>query len=134
MGPAPSVCCWRAPRPGSAGARQRRGGCSGTRAGGATLRRGGGGVPGPAGAGGGRAATTRRLLGDSAEESDLPPGWGAFPWAGVGRERTTALKATFALSGLARVLATARAAADEAGVRLHLRGSGGAGVLYGAMD
>ena len=82
----------------------------------------------------GRAATTRQLLGGSAEESDLPPGWGTFPWAGTDGGRTTALKVTFALSGLARVLATARAAADDAGVRLHLRGSGGAGVLYGAVD
>jgi glycolate oxidase FAD binding subunit len=82
----------------------------------------------------GRAAITRQLLGGSAEESDLPPGWGTFPWAGTNRGRTTALKVTLELSGLARVLATARAAADEAGVRLHLRGSGGAGVLYGAVS
>lgn len=80
----------------------------------------------------GRVATTRQLLGRSAEESDLPAGWGAFPWAGRRPEQTTALKATFALSGLARVLATARTAAAGAGARLHLRGSGGAGVLYGA--
>jgi glycolate oxidase FAD binding subunit len=82
----------------------------------------------------GRAATTRQLLGGSAQEGDLPTGWGTFPWAGMGRGRTTALKATFALSGLARVLATARAAADQAGMGLHLRGSGGAGVLYGAAE
>src|SRR5204862_1068580 len=76
-----------------------------------------------------RSDATRELLGASAEESDLPGGWGAFPWAGSDDGRATALKATFALSGLARVLATAGSAAEEAGVRLHLRGSGGAGVL-----
>jgi glycolate oxidase FAD binding subunit len=83
----------------------------------------------------GRAAATLRLLGpDAREESALPSGWGAFPWAAEGTDRRqTALKATFALSGLARVLAAARTAADDAGVRLDLRGSGGAGVLYGAL-
>jgi glycolate oxidase FAD binding subunit len=81
----------------------------------------------------GRAATTRELLGSSAEEGDVPDGWGAFPWAGSDGDRATALKATFALSGLARVLATARSVAEEAGLGLHLRGSGGAGVLYGAV-
>jgi glycolate oxidase FAD binding subunit len=88
-----------------------------------------------------RAATTRRLLGSGAEEGGPPEGWGAFPWAGgLGATalkatalKATALKATFALSGLARVLATARSAAADAGVPLALRGSGGAGVLYGAL-
>lgn len=80
-----------------------------------------------------RAATTRHLLGAEAEEDDPPEGWGAFPWAAAGGGRGTALKATFALSGLARVLATARAAAADAGLALHLRGSAGAGVLYGAV-
>jgi glycolate oxidase FAD binding subunit len=79
----------------------------------------------------GRAATARELLGAAAEEGDLPEGWGAFPWAGG--PRATALKATFALSGLARVLSAARSAAAEAGLALDLRGSGGAGVLYGAL-
>jgi glycolate oxidase FAD binding subunit len=81
----------------------------------------------------GRTATTRQLLGDTAEEGDPPPGWGTFPWAGMNGGRPTAIKATFALSGLARVVATTRAAAAEAGMGLHLRGSGGAGVLYGAV-
>jgi glycolate oxidase FAD binding subunit len=81
----------------------------------------------------GRATTTRGLLGSPAEESDVPGGWGAFPWAGWDGDRATALKATFALTGLARVLGTARSAAEEVGLRLHLRGSGGAGVLYGAV-
>ncbi|SFK76236.1 FAD-binding oxidoreductase [Geodermatophilus ruber] len=80
----------------------------------------------------GRTATTRQLLGAGAEEGDLTDGWGAFPWAGAAR-RATAFKTTFALSGLARVLATARTAAAEAGVPLELRGSAGAGVLYGAL-
>jgi glycolate oxidase FAD binding subunit len=80
-----------------------------------------------------RSDAARELLGASAEESDLPGGWGAFPWAGSEDGRATALKATFALSGLARVLAAARSGAEEAGVALHLRGSGGAGVLYGAV-
>jgi glycolate oxidase FAD binding subunit len=82
----------------------------------------------------GRAATTLQLLGAGARgESEEPPGWGIFPWVGAGSDRSTALKATFALSGLARVLGTARAAAAEAGLRLDLRGSAGAGVLYGAV-
>jgi glycolate oxidase FAD binding subunit len=81
-----------------------------------------------------RTSTTLQLLGATAREEDgVPPGWGAFPWAGAGPDRPTALKATFALSGLARVLETARAAAADAGVALDLRGSGGAGVLYGAV-
>jgi len=81
-----------------------------------------------------RSAVARELLGAWAEEDDLPGGWGAFPWAGSEDGRPTALKATFALSGLARVLAAARSAAEQAGVELHLRGSGGAGVLYGAVS
>jgi glycolate oxidase FAD binding subunit len=81
----------------------------------------------------GRVATTRQLMGAAAEESDVPGDWGAFPWAGADGDRPTLLKATFPLTGLARVLATARSAAEAAGVELRLRGSGGAGVLYGAV-
>ena len=82
----------------------------------------------------GRTETTLGLFGEGAEAPvDLPPGWGAFPWTGSDGGRPTALKATFALSGLARVLQTARAAATEAGIALDLRGSAGAGVLYGAV-
>ena len=86
----------------------------------------------------GRRAHRRHARGCSgptrARQTELPPGWGAFPWAADGADRRqTALKATFALSGLARVLDAARTAADAAGVRLDLRGSGGAGVLYGAL-
>jgi glycolate oxidase FAD binding subunit len=81
-----------------------------------------------------RTATTLQLLGSAGrEETEVPPGWGAFPWDGAGAQRSTALKATFGLSGLARVLGTARAAAADAGLRLDLRGSAGAGVLYGAV-
>jgi glycolate oxidase FAD binding subunit len=73
-----------------------------------------------------RAEATRRLLGDAAVEAEeLPPGWGRYPWATGG----TALKATFAVSALPRVLA----AAADAGTALHLRGSAGAGVLYGGL-
>jgi glycolate oxidase FAD binding subunit len=77
----------------------------------------------------GRATSTARLLGDGTTVHPQPPaGWGGLPWAV--RPGSTALKATFALSGLARVLAAAR----DAGVPLELRGSAGAGVLYGATS
>jgi glycolate oxidase FAD binding subunit len=79
----------------------------------------------------GRAAVARHLLGAESEAGDLPVDWGAFPW--VGGSRGTALKVTFPLSGLARVLATARSAAADAGLPLDVRGSAGAGVLYGAL-
>jgi len=82
----------------------------------------------------GRTATALGLLGAGAVDAEEPPpGWGTFPWTGSGERRATALKATFALSGLARVLAAARTAAADAGLHLHLRGSAGAGVLYGAV-
>ncbi len=80
----------------------------------------------------GRAANARELLGGEAQVGDVPEGWGAFPWIGAG-ERAVALKATFALSGLARVLAAARAASSATGADLRLRGSAGAGVVYGAL-
>src|SRR5215213_1510998 len=80
----------------------------------------------------GRAANARELLGGSAQVGDVPDGWGAFPWVGAG-ERPVALKATFALSGLARVLAAARDAASATGVDLRLRGSAGAGVAYAVL-
>ena len=76
----------------------------------------------------GRAATARSRLGAAAEVAEVPAGWGAFPWAGAA-ERPIALKATFPLSGLARVLA----AATEAGAGLRLRGSAGAGVVHGVL-
>ncbi|MGY1622528.1 FAD-binding oxidoreductase [Geodermatophilus sp. SYSU D00965] len=81
----------------------------------------------------GRTDTTLQLLGaDATATPDLPASWARYPWAG-GPGRPTALKATFVLSALARVLATARAAAADAGLDLDLRGSGGAGVLYGSL-
>ncbi|PRY37745.1 glycolate oxidase FAD binding subunit [Geodermatophilus tzadiensis] len=81
----------------------------------------------------GRTATTRQLLGEaSSAAAGLPEDWAALPWAGR-PGRPTALKATFALSGLARVLETARAVAADTGLDLDLRGSAGAGVLHGAL-
>jgi glycolate oxidase FAD binding subunit len=80
----------------------------------------------------GRASNTRELLGADAQVGDVPAGWGTFPWVDGG-ERPVALKATFALSGLARVLAAARTAATETGADLRLRGSAGAGVAYGVL-
>ena len=77
----------------------------------------------------GRAEAVRSLLGATSESSDDPAGGATYPWdtAAAGDERATCLKLTFVLSGLADVLATA----DANG--LHLRGSAGAGVAYGAL-
>jgi glycolate oxidase FAD binding subunit len=78
----------------------------------------------------GRAATVRDLLGGEVEESvDDPAGGAMYPWdtGATGDDRATALKLTFTLSGLGAVLTTAR----ETG--LHLRGSAGTGVAYGAL-
>ncbi len=82
-----------------------------------------------------RAAATVQLLGqDAAAGNDLPAGWGRLPWADEpAAGRATALKATFALSALPAVLDAGRSAAAAAGVGLTLRGSGGAGVVYGAL-
>jgi glycolate oxidase FAD binding subunit len=78
----------------------------------------------------GRTRTTLGLLGEGADAgAELPAWWGRLPWS-TGQ---TAVKATFALSGLARVLHCARTAAADAGVALDLSGSGGAGVLYAAV-
>lgn len=80
-----------------------------------------------------RTATTRQLLGADAEAAEqAPPGWGAPPWTGSAG-RATGLKLTCTLSGLGPVLSAARRAAADAGVALTLRGSGGAGVLYGSL-
>jgi glycolate oxidase FAD binding subunit len=70
------------------------------------------------------------LLGGGAASTELPAGWGRLPWADA---PGTALKATFALSALPAVLGAGREAAAAAGVTLALRGSGGAGVLHGAL-
>lgn len=72
----------------------------------------------------GRARTVGGLLaGDPSDPGDQPAGWGAYPW-GAGQ---TACKLTFVLSGLADVLAAARA------VGADLRGSAGTGVAYAAI-
>lgn len=71
-----------------------------------------------------RAETAARLLGPGAGPStELPPWWAAYPWH---RSDAGAVKIAFALSGLRDVLA--------AGVPMHLRGSAGVGVLYGALS
>ncbi len=75
----------------------------------------------------GRVSETRRLLGSDAEDSAEPPAGGeAYPWdvLAIGDSRATALKLTFALSGLAELLAVASATG------VHLRGSAGSGVAY----
>ncbi|MGZ4489534.1 MAG: FAD-binding oxidoreductase [Nocardioidaceae bacterium] len=80
----------------------------------------------------GRAATLRRLLGEAAADQEQQPDWwGRYPWdpAAAGDQRATALKLTFALSGLADVLAATR----DAGPPVTLAGSSGAGVVYAAM-
>jgi glycolate oxidase FAD binding subunit len=79
-----------------------------------------------------RTDTVLGLLGDLAEAADeAPTGWGTYPWVGAARgdDRRTALKLTFALSGLAPVLEAVR----TCGVPVSVRGSGGAGVVYGAV-
>jgi len=88
----------------------------------------------------GRHAATVTLWGDGAQSSAEPPvWWGRYPWdderspGGEPGPRRTAIKATFALSGLAEVLTSGRAASGQAQVPLDLRGSAGAGVLYGSM-
>ncbi len=75
----------------------------------------------------GRAATVRGLLGETATESDDEPA--PYPWdvTATGDDRSTALKLTFALSGLTDVLS----AAADTGVTV--RGSAGAGVAYAAL-
>jgi glycolate oxidase FAD binding subunit len=84
----------------------------------------------------GRAAATTALLGAGArvephEDAEPPAGWGTYSWPldATGDDRSTALKLTFVLSGLADVLATAR----EVGIPVALRGSAGTGVVYAAL-
>ncbi len=80
----------------------------------------------------GRTAGTLALLGaDATEREEPPPGWGGYPWspAARGDGRATAVKLTHALSGLPDVLDAAR----RANAPVHVRGSAGAGVLYGAV-
>jgi glycolate oxidase FAD binding subunit len=80
----------------------------------------------------GRTQTTLALLGEEASAAEsAPAGWGCYPWPldAAGQERATALKLTFALSGLPEVLT----AAGQVGAPVTLRGSSGAGVLYAAL-
>ncbi len=80
----------------------------------------------------GRTSAVLGLLGTEAHETDVaPPGWSSYPWdpAASGDDRSTALKLTFALSGLPAVLAAAR----STGTPVALRGSAGAGVVYAAI-
>ena len=60
---------------------------------------------------------------------EAPPWWSTYPWTA----RETALKLTFALTGLPAVLSELRAMAREEAVPLTVRGSAGAGVVYGAL-
>jgi glycolate oxidase FAD binding subunit len=79
-----------------------------------------------------RMAAALQLLGDHAWEStSAPDGWSTYPWPldCPADRRSTALKLTFALSGLEGVLTAVRSSA----VPIALRGSVGAGVLYGAI-
>jgi glycolate oxidase FAD binding subunit len=69
---------------------------------------------------------------DISVDADPPAWWGRYPWSGAesgGGQRATALKLTFAVSGLPTVLQAARSCP----VPLRLNGSAGAGVLYGAL-
>ncbi|WP_457207614.1 FAD-linked oxidase C-terminal domain-containing protein, partial [Nocardioides sp. P5_C9_2] len=78
-----------------------------------------------------RVDAVRRLLGPDASETDDEPAGGAtYPWdvTSAGDARSTALKLTCVLSGVADVLA----AAEDGGVAV--RGSAGSGVLYGSLD
>lgn len=80
----------------------------------------------------GRTSTTLSVLGRAATAGEsAPDGWATYPWStqAAGDERSTALKLTFALSGLPELLSTARGAE----LPVHLRGSAGVGVVYGAI-
>lgn len=79
----------------------------------------------------GRSAVLSALLPTAIRLPARPTGWGAHPWdvTARGDDRATALKVTCRLSAVGEVL-TATRALD---VPLHLRGSAGAGVLYGAI-
>ncbi|MGZ4437289.1 MAG: FAD-binding oxidoreductase [Nocardioidaceae bacterium] len=80
----------------------------------------------------GRTTATLDLLGAGATAGDAAPeGWGAYPWAvtATGDQRASAVKLTFALSGLADVLSAAR----RGPAPVHVRGSSGVGVVYAAI-
>ncbi|MGF1648783.1 MAG: FAD-binding oxidoreductase [Kineosporiaceae bacterium] len=79
----------------------------------------------------GRVAVAAGLL-PGAQQADEPPAtWAAHPWdpAAGGDARATALKVTCRLGGLAELLCAARTSP----VAIHLRGSAGVGVLFGAI-
>lgn len=79
----------------------------------------------------GRTEALRALLGPDATDAEEAPAAGAaYPWdlGASGDQRCTALKTTFALSGLPDVLS---ALVEVPGVRV--RGSAGVGVLYAAL-
>jgi glycolate oxidase FAD binding subunit len=78
-----------------------------------------------------RVGSTLALLGHRHAEvgEAAPPWWSSYPWA----TGETALKLTFALTGLPAVLAELRTVAGEEGVAVSVRGSAGAGVLYAAL-
>ena len=72
------------------------------------------------------------ILGDhSSESTSAPEGWSTYPWPLNTRAdwRPTALKLTFALSGLESLLTAVRSSP----VPITVRGSAGAGVMYGAI-
>jgi glycolate oxidase FAD binding subunit len=77
-----------------------------------------------------RARQVQQLWGDDATEADPPSD--CYPWdpAARGDHRSTAVKLTFALSGLADVLRAARVSAAP----VRIRGSAGVGVAYAAVD
>lgn len=70
-----------------------------------------------------RVAVVQDLIGGTVSDQP-PPGWGTYPW----RPGQVGYKLTFAISGLRDVLAVA----EDLGV--HVRGSAGVGVAYGAAD
>ena len=78
-----------------------------------------------------RTDSTRTLLHRAAVEvgEEAPPWWSTYPWT-AGQ---TALKLTFALTGLPRILSELGTMAREDAVPVTIRGSAGAGVLYGAL-
>ncbi|MGI8900207.1 MAG: FAD-binding oxidoreductase [Nocardioides sp.] len=81
----------------------------------------------------GRANATVALSGSGAHAPEaVPDGWGRYPWSVTATcdQRATALKLTFALSGLSDVLTSAR----RGPVPVQVRGSAGSGVVYGAIE
>jgi glycolate oxidase FAD binding subunit len=88
-------------------------------------------LEGTAGAIPARVAATLTLLDRSDVEvgEAAPPWWATYPWTAG----ETALKLTFALTGLPEILSEVRRLAREESVPLSVRGSAGAGVLYGSL-